>query len=466
MKFVLKQDPARSLDRLLAEAGCDLDLRCGGNGTCGRCRVKLLAGACSVPGRERAAPATVLACQARIVSETVEVEVPESSRPHGGGNILAAWESDGLPVLDEPVVAVDVGTTTLVAVKILRGEVVARASAYNPQHVFGDNVIARIHAASTGHLDTLSRMLVDGIGALLDEIGLAGVNRIALAGNTVMSCLFHHIDPASIGVLPFTPPTRVFPDRRDLYGGRCVSTVPAISGYVGGDLSAGLAIMDLHPGEMLIDIGTNCEIIYATADGVICAAAAAGPAFEGAGLACGCRAVDGAIDHVFPDDSFSSIGARAPVGVCGSGYVDFLAVHHASGRINEVGRYAPPAEAIPIVGGVVVTEADVAQLLKAKAAVWAGVQTLEAHGGGTARKIYLAGGFAHHLDLHNARAIQMLPDRNYEIVGNTSLAGAARLACDPGFMTTLLATIDRPREIPLNTISSFEDAFIDGLLLP
>ncbi len=466
MTFTLTRNPARTLAHLLAEAGCPLDLRCGGNGTCGRCRVTLLAGQCTVNNRLVDAPQTVLACQARAVSDTVSVDVPDSSRPHGGGNILAAWASDDLPDNENPVIAVDIGTTTLVAVKIQHGTVTARASAYNPQHALGDNVITRIQHAATGRLATLNAMVIDGIATLLDELGLDGVVRIGVAGNTVMSCLFHGINPESIGVMPFTPPTRVFPDRRDLFGGILVQTVPAISGYVGGDLTAGMAIANLQPGDMLIDIGTNCEIIYVTDSGAICAAAAAGPAFEGAGLACGCRAVDGAIDHVFADGTFSTIGTRAPVGICGSGYVDFLAVQHAAGRINTVGRYDPPATAFTLTPDVIVTESDIEQLLKAKAAVWSGIQTLEVQGGAKAKNIRLAGGFARHLDLHNACAIQMLPCRNYEILGNTSLAGAARLACDPAFMDTLLECIDQPREIPLNTIASFEDTYIDGLLLP
>ena len=466
MKRIVTQNHLQNLAHNLAESGIPLDLRCGGNGTCGKCRVTLLSGAWEVDGHEVTPPCDALACRTFLLSETGEIEIPETSRAQGSGKILAEWEAEQLPLTPQTVIAIDIGTTTLVAVKIKDGQVVAKASAYNPQSQLGDNVITRIQHASQGKLDILNQMVLDGIQGLLDQVGLDGVERIAVAGNTVMCCLFHKINPESIGYIPFTPPMRVFPARQDLFGGVTVLTVPCIGGYVGGDLTAGMAIVDLQPGEMLIDIGTNCEIIYATQAGFFCTAAAAGPAFEGAGLSCGLRASDGAIDHFFSDGQFSTIGHLAPTGICGSGFVDFLAVQHAQGLINEVGRYEPKSKSFRIADDIVLYEYDIEQLLKAKAAVWAGIKTLENSCGKPAHKIYLAGGFAQYLDLKNAIAIDMLPNRDYEVVGNTSLAGAAKLACTPECMNDLIRLIDVPQEVSLNTLPDFEDNYIDGLLLP
>ncbi len=466
MKVSLTKCPSRSLAHQLADLGFPLDLRCGGNGTCGRCRVTLLSGDWKIDGRNAAVPCEALACRAFLVGDAGDVEVPESSRAQGSGRILAEWEADQLPLTHEPVIAVDIGTTTLVAAKIINGKVVGKASCYNPQSQWGDNVITRIQHASLGKLDTLHTLVVQALASLFDQLGIDDVTRIAVAGNTVMSCLFHKINPESIGVIPFTPPMRIFPERNDLFGNIPVLTVPSICGYVGGDLTAGMAVAQLQPGEMLIDIGTNCEIVYATDNGMVCTAAAAGPAFEGAGLSCGCRAADGAIDHFFADGSFSTIGHLSPTGICGSGFIDFLAVHHQNGHLSDVGRYDPKAESFCIADGLSMYEYDIEQILKAKAAVWAGIKTLENHCGQTARKIYLAGGFAQYIDLKNAVAITMVPERDYEVLGNTSLAGAAKLACDPPVMTELLRFIDLPREIQLNTLPDFEDNYIDGLLLP
>ncbi|MPN02962.1 hypothetical protein SDC9_150183 [bioreactor metagenome] len=163
---------------------------------------------------------------------------------------------------------------------------------------------------------------------------------------------------------------------------------------------------------------------------------------------------------------FSVLGGGEPRGLCGSAFIDFLAVERAAGHLNEFGRYQPRAETMTITPEIFVHEYDIEQLLKAKAAVWAGIRTLEEYCGRRANRIYLAGGFAQNLDLEHAVAIGMLPERTYEIVGNTSLGGAARLAAAPETTAELERLIDLPREVPLNTLPGFEDNFIDGLLLP
>lgn len=466
MKTTVQKNIPLNLAQQLNASGIPLDLRCGGKGTCGRCRVTLLSGIWRTDGHVISVPAEVLACRTFLESDTGECEIPDSSIAHRRGKILTAWRSSPLPSSPDAVVAVDVGTTTIVAVKIQNGKLVDEASTYNPQSRYGDNVITRIQYAAHGELATLQKLAHDALQGLFDQLGMADVTRIAVAGNTVMSCLFHGINPESIGVMPFLPPVRTFPERRDWFGGIPVLTIPAISGYVGGDLTAGLFETKLGVGEMLIDIGTNCEIIFATSQGVFCTSAAAGPAFEGAGLTCGCRAVDGAIDHYFDEGTFSVLGNSRAMGLCGSGLIDFLAVKRRQGEISEMGRYEPKAESRPVTDGIAVHERDLEQILKAKAAVWAGIKTLEDFCGGPAAKIFLAGGFAQFVDLKNAVAIGMLPDRLYQTVGNTSLAGAARLACDPGHARELDHLIDIPREVPLNTLANFEDNFIDGLFLP
>ncbi len=451
-----------NLAHILAGKGCAPDLRCDGRGTCGRCRVTLLSGTWDVDGRTVQAPAEALSCRTRLLSEHGEVEFTPALQ---SGKIAADWFTAPLPATSEAVIGIDLGTTTVAAVKVFEGQIIGQAGCFNAQHRYGDNVLTRINVAATD-LNGLQQAILSSVRDLLAELDLSDVKRIAVAGNTVMTCLFHGIDPSSIGVLPFTPPARIFPERHDLFGNIPVLTVPCIAGYVGGDLTAGLAETKLADGEMLVDIGTNCEIIFNTGSGLICTAAAAGPAFEGAGLHFGCRAAAGAIDHYFGSHEFSVIGNTVPQGLCGSAYIDFLAVERAAGHLNDFGRYIPKAESMNITGGIFIHEYDIEQILKAKAAVHAGIKTLEDHCGRRATKIDLAGGFARFLDLSNAIATGMLPERNYRIAGNTSLAGAARLAVQPELMYKLLELIDRPREIQLNTLPDFEDNFIDGLLLP
>ncbi len=458
---VLVEKSDRLLSEILAEGEFMPDMRCGGNGTCGRCRVTLVSGVWEAEGEIVSAPAEALACRTKLLSDSGEVDLVPIP---GNGKISAEWNALPLPAKPETVIAFDIGTTTIAAVKIRNGEVTAKASCFNAQSKYGDNVVTRIHYAGTD-LAGLQNSVLDSIRPLLLQLGTEDVRRIAVAGNTVMTCLFHGLDPSGIGVLPFTPPARIFPERNDLFDEIPVLTVPCIAGYVGGDITAGLYETKLKPGEMLIDIGTNCEIVFHTEKGIFCTAAAAGPAFEGAGMGCGRRAVDGAIDHYSGNGKYTVIGNGKPDGLCGSGMVDFLAVERAAGHLNEFGRIQPKNECFEVADGVKIYECDIEQLLKAKAAVWAGIRTLESYVGAGAEKIYLAGGFAQYLNLENAVRIGMLPERKYEIVGNTSLAGAARLAVSPEIETDLEALIDLPRELPLNTLPGFEDNFIDGLLL-
>lgn len=465
-------EKGRTLAAVLADRSVVLDTRCGGAGTCGRCRVKLVSGHWDVAGRVVDAPCEANACQTRLLADSGEIDVPETSLAPRNGRIAAEWIAAPLPATPETVVAVDVGTTTVAAVKIRRGNVVATASAFNAQSRFGDNVIARIQyaAGNAAHRTELQAAIAETINTLLAELGADDAVRIGVAGNTVMTCLLHGLDPASIGVIPFTPPRRRFaPCPAAALGLRHrgeVLTLPCISGYIGGDITAGIAETALGPGEMLVDIGTNCEIVFNTGDGMVCAAAAAGPAFEGAGIACGCRAVEGAIDHYAGKNAYAVIGDVPPKGLCGSAMVDVLAVERRLGRLDFCGRLQPPAPSFTIAPGIVISERDIEQLLKAKAAVHAGIATLEDHCGRQAQHLYLAGGFAKHLDIPNTVAIGMLPDRPSSIVGNTSLAGAARVACDPQQLARLEALIDVPVERPLNTLPGFENHFIDGLLLP
>jgi uncharacterized 2Fe-2S/4Fe-4S cluster protein (DUF4445 family) len=464
---------SKTMPEILAERGFPLDLRCGGKGTCGRCLIELLEGRWESNGKELLIPGQAKACQVRLLSDTGEIAIPETSLQHRNGKMSSDWAFGNLPDCADPVIAIDLGTTTIAAVKIHQGRILKRASCYNAQNRFGDNVIARISHAegSAENLVELQQAAVASINELLAELDTENVSRIAIAGNTVMSTILHGIDPSPLGKIPFTPPMRIFPVRKasefGLNAEVPLDTVPAISAYIGGDLTAGLAELRLTSGEMLVDIGTNCEIIFHAPQGLVCAAAAAGPAFEGAGIHSGMRAVDGAIDHYFGKGKFSVIGNTGPKGICGSGMLDFLAVERQAGHLNEFGRLQPQHETFELAPEVFLHEWDIAQLLKAKAAISSGIHALEEFCQSKAAKIHLAGGFAQYLNLNNAIAIGMLPPgREYSIVGNTSLAGAAHLACLPEFADTLEKYIESPQEIHLNALPTFEDHFIDNLLLP
>lgn len=453
------------LSDLLVARGVALDMRCGGEGRCGRCRVKLVSGEWQCNGAPALPPAEVPACRTRLVGGRGIVEVPDAVE-----NAPAGMPGFKLPtaVGDETVIAFDLGTTTIAAAKLHCGKA-KTADAFNGQMRYGDNVVARIaHAATPAGLKELQEACLTSLRRLLDELGTDGVDRIAVAGNTVMCSLLHGVDPASIGIYPFRATRLIFPPRRDLLPPFEVLTLPCISGYLGGDITSGLYAAKLKPGEMLVDLGTNCEIVFNTGRGYFGTSAAAGPAFEGAGLRCGMRAAAGAIDHCFQGGGVSVIGGGTARGICGSAYVDYLAMERSSGRLNEFGRFVDPvANFREVAPGVGIGEADVEQLLKAKAAISSGIAALEEHCGMKASKLVLAGGFASGLDTDHAVAIGMLPPGREMIrIGNASLTGAAALAVDPGLTAEFTRLSKLPKELPLAQLPGFESRFINALLLP
>ncbi|MBQ7649552.1 MAG: DUF4445 domain-containing protein, partial [Victivallales bacterium] len=365
-------------------------------------------------------------------------------------------------------VGFDIGTTTIAAAAMQNGRVVAQSSRFNPQAVFGDNVVSRI-SASSAHLAEMRSTLLGTMREMLAE--LPSPSRVAVAGNPTMTCIFHGIDPTPIGRAPFTLPQKSFGpisgEHLGLLYNINIYTVPLISAYLGGDVLGGMAEAQLAPGDLFIDLGTNCEMLFRTGDNkCVGSSSAAGPAFEGAGISCGMRAVPGAITHFRTLDVFDGIGGGTPLGLCGSALVDLLALMRSNGRLTQYGRIQPKAGSIRIANGIVLTERDIETLLKANAAVHGGILALERHCGQTAKRLVLAGGFAQYLDVSNAVRIGLLPERDCRVVGNVSLAGSLRLAAMPEYaheLETIAATVS---ETPLNLIPEFQDYYIDSLIIP
>ncbi len=414
--------------------------------------------------------------------------------------------------------AIDIGTTTVVVmlVDLAEGRVIASASDFNRQMHFGDDVLTRINLCSTDSsmLAVLHKAIVgETIVALLKEaaqeggIGLSQIRSMSVAGNTTMLHLFAGVDPSPMGVAPFTAgflAHRIVPgEALGLEGCRpVIHLMPGCAAYVGADLSAGIFATGLLYDDgpaMLVDIGTNGEIILKHDGKLYGCATAAGPAFEGAGLASGMRAGDGAISHVsFALDPLKAkvevIGGQRHVkaaGICGSGYVDFLAEGRRAGVIEENGRFCREREgvghlllawhdrevAVRVAQGaggqaVVVSERDVSKLLQAKAAIAAGIVTLLSRVGLKAKDVktlYLAGGFGMHVSVPNAIAAGLLPGfttSQVEVVGNTSLGGAYLTLLDRGVLDELERIRRSMTVLELNHEADFESCYIDQLMLP
>jgi len=410
-------------------------------------------------------------------------------------------------------VAVDVGTTTVVAalVDLSSGEVLSTASALNAQTRLGDNVLTRIQHCRNderlvGRLQQAitKRTLKPLLDQALRDAGLSAdqIASLAVAGNTTMLHLLAGVNPGPMGTAPFPP---VFLEHRVLRGSQlslltldpAVHLLPGAAAYVGADIIAGVFSTGMAyqtETSLLVDMGTNGEIVLKHQDRLLGCATAAGPAFEGAGLACGVRAGGGAISHVRLDagsqkPEIEVIGGGKPIGVCGTAYVDFVAEARRTGLIKKTGRFADVSPGQPVFrhathgnsfivahapdsDPIVITEADIGSLLQAKAAIAAGIVCLLRRVGLTSSDIdtlYLAGGFGFHMDVANVIQCGLLPGFRPEqirLVGNTSLAGAYLALLDSGVLAEMKRFSSRLETVELNLEPDFESQYIDQLCLP
>ena len=429
--------------------------------------------------------------------------------------VLVAQRASGGPKKAVFGVAIDVGTTTVAValVDLVAGKVVDVETAFNQQLLVGDDVISRIsYCRGDGELKKLQHLVTRyTINPLISELcsrkGLAKEDllHVVVAGNTVMSHLFLGLSPEGIGRAPFSPVARNYPVCRAASLGLAVNpvalveVVPAVSGYVGGDITAGAAMAELARRSglwLFVDIGTNGEMVLADRGNLLACATAAGPVFEGAGLFGGMRAVEGAIEHLnFGRDldwHWQVLGGAAPRGLCGSAAIDFVAQGWRCGLLNEFGRMDCDLLKLcgryteiewrgnRVVGAklagegldlVVVTERDVAELLKAKAAIAAGMKTLLSVAGRRLDEldgVLLAGGFAGHIDLANAMAIGLLPNlpiERYQYLGNTSLIGAAVALLDSRKPTEYRQLSEQIQVVELNLRPEFVEFFSSSLVL-
>jgi uncharacterized 2Fe-2S/4Fe-4S cluster protein (DUF4445 family) len=410
--------------------------------------------------------------------------------------------------------AVDLGTTSVVAylIDFATGRVVDTASAYNKQIACGEDVISRIiFAKRKGGLRHLQQLAVDTINDLLDElqtrngIELYEIHEIALAGNTTMTHLLLGLEPRNLREEPYIPtlssPPKLVAGELGLKANMLarVHIMPSVGSYVGGDITAGVISSGMFATEKLtlfIDIGTNGEMVLGGKDWLLSCACSAGPAFEGGGVRQGMRATAGAIEDVYIDDAtleptFRTIDDAPPVGICGSGLIDLLGELFVTGLLDKSGhlhRDAPTRrvrvrDGVPeyvVVwaeeggGGrdVVLTETDIAGLIRAKAAIYAGYTVLCDSMGvqlADVEQILIGGAFGQYLNVEKAIRIGLLPDlppEHFHFLGNTSAAGAYTALLCVTMRHDVLDVASKMTYLELSADNSFMDAYTSSLFLP
>ncbi len=483
---LLQIQEGETLLAALRRAGYSIPAACGGKGRCGKCRVP-------VNGIPR------LACKT-LTKDGDVVVLPETS----GGAILTDADIEKLSYQEGRQgcsAAVDLGTTTIVVrlFDLSNGKALRTVSEWNGQASYGADVISRIQYTleKKSGVQELSqcirRQVWNMIQCALTESQRqeADLREIVVAGNTVMQHLFDGRSVCGIAAIPFQPETLFLNFTGRPLQGIPVHFAPCVGGYIGGDITAGLMASGLYRKQgnfLFLDIGTNGEMALGDRDGFLCCAVASGPAFEGAGIACGMPGIDGAVSHVRYEKGFlyDVIGNVSPKGMCGSGLLDLTAILLELEIIAPGGRLLPPELVRPelrrylerdedgngifcLTPGIKLTAADVRNLQLAKAAVAAGIQVLLKQKGMKSEQIdgvYLAGGFGNYLSPDSARKIGMFPpDFSGKIhsFGNSSLAGASALALDPKKWPQLSELTKKCKTIVLSGNPVFSDYFAEHM---
>jgi uncharacterized 2Fe-2S/4Fe-4S cluster protein (DUF4445 family) len=415
--------------------------------------------------------------------------------------------------------AIDIGTTTvsLWLVDLVTGKVRAQVAEYNGQIARGEDVISRIiYASKNGGGDEMRQRVLDTINNLLEtackrvkldegRVTPDQIVKVTIAGNSTMTHLFLGIPAASIRLSPFVTAVNHPPEVSGREIGlnvnpeAVVDCLPGVASYVGADITAGALSSGLDDAEdvtLFIDVGTNGETVLGNRDWMVTCACSAGPAFEGAGVMNGMRATQGAIEEVWIntdslEPTYRVIGGVKPKGICGSGLIALLSEAFLTRVIDKAGNVKLDAPSPRVREGahggeyvvawgketesgedIVLTRVDIDNLLRAKAAIYAGFTVLADQVGVPLEgvsKLLVGGSFGKYINVEKAVQIGLLPDlewSRFEFLGNTSVKGSYLALLDYRARERITGIAKRMTYIELSADNSFYEAFTSALFLP
>lgn len=496
--------PGEPLSDVLHREHVNIHFPCGGNHTCGKCKVLVEGELSEISPSEDALMSEGdrekgirLACFVRAMGD-VKIHLSKALSQQ------IATDGAGTLIINEPLmapgyfgVAVDIGTTTVVC-KLYDnlGAELAVTSELNRQQQFGADVISRINHGILNQNDVINRSIVEQIEEMLLQLSNEAnifrnqITHAVVTGNTTMLHFFADIDPRGIGFAPFIPASLFDTWHKEILSGVDVYIPRCVSAYVGADLVCCILaskMMEKKDKALIVDIGTNGEMAILSDGQLHCCSTAAGPAFEGAGISSGSGASSGAISHAHYDVQtglveYETIEDTPPKGICGSGVVDAIAMLYDNGAILPSGRLelgGHPLEAmmresdeIKFVfpdSDVAITQEDVRQIQLAKAAILGGITTLTEACEINSYEIdviYLCGGFGSFLNLSAAETIGLIPKESKSrtaVLGNAAIMGAAMLLLDNTARDRMRRIANECQYIELSGNDAFMDHYINAM---
>ncbi|WP_378953569.1 ASKHA domain-containing protein [Pelosinus sp. sgz500959] len=508
-------------------AGLMIDSPCNGNGTCGKCKVKV-----SVPGKPQE---IVLACNTDVqndavveiiecqdngnlqikhdgLASTVEIDARihkeysrerDVTRVYRNGQLIV--EERGNTERESYGLAIDIGTTTLVValVNLLTGQELATVGALNPQSRLAQDVLSRVRYASKEEgLLEMNQLLIEELNQMIGQITTDAqisserIYELVFSGNTCMLHLATNTNPVTLGKYPYTPIVRggnsLSAKELGFYlaDGAQVYLPPIISAYVGGDITSGILVARLAEREgtsLFIDIGTNGEIVLATNGKLVATSTAAGPAFEGMNISFGMRAAPGAVEGFELTSEGQSIvktiADQVPVGICGSGLLDIVAAMVKKKIISKNGKFNKEItepfspfvteingkKVFNVAEGVFLSQPDIRQVQLAKGAIRGGIEALLAYQGlvgAQVDRVLIAGSFGYHLNPESLIEIGLLPEAfrgKIEFLGNTSKSGGQELLINKTSRLEIKQIVEEIAVLELATIDNFDRLFVKYL---
>lgn len=480
----LKVNHQTPLIDLLHEFG--VEFPCGGKGTCGKCRVRLLQGDIPVSETHRdkldhfnLPPDMRLACMSSCTGP-ITLEIGQFDHL-----ILADESNFEFTPEDGFGIAIDLGTTTIVSqlVDLKSGSILAVETLLNPQVRYGADLISRIQAGLDGQEAAMTTLIRSSVGGMVRSM-LAGRGiipcKIVIVGNTVMQRIFSGESLSPLSCYPFRVDDlgyRTYTPRDlgwDFPAGGLVQFFPSIGSFVGSDILAGIAATGLCKKEKysaLIDLGTNGEIAIGNRDQILCASTAAGPAFEGSSLSMGMRAVTGAIASFALEEGkivSTVIGKSEPKGICGSALIDAVAILRHLELIGPFGEISSGEEHIQIDPKIRLTQKDIYEFLLAKAAIAAGIEILSKNlsiHSADIDEIYIAGGFGNYINIKHLLSTGMIEAQPGQIhkLGNTSLIGAKMFLFESSEMVA--GILAKTSHVNLEGFPEFQDIYVGKMFL-